>query len=65
MLRYASIITRIVDFVGFLPLYFFGFKEHTQTLQVLMFPHLVDDYVRELLLWHLSYFRSYALLFSD
>ncbi|KAK3757862.1 hypothetical protein RRG08_014418 [Elysia crispata] len=44
MLQYISIISRVVDFVGWLPLYFFGFKEHKQTLSVMMFSHLVDDY---------------------
>ncbi|RUS80341.1 hypothetical protein EGW08_011910 [Elysia chlorotica] len=44
MLRYMSIISRVLDFLGWMPLYFFGFKEHKQTLSVMMFPHLVDDY---------------------
>lgn len=44
MLRYRSVILRLIDFAGWLPLYFFGFKEHKQTISVLMFSHLVDDY---------------------
>ncbi|GFN73696.1 seipin [Plakobranchus ocellatus] len=44
MLRYNSIITRVIDLIGWLPLYFFGFKENKQFISVLMFPHLVDNY---------------------
>ncbi|GFR91325.1 seipin [Elysia marginata] len=44
MLQYRSIILRVIDFLGWLPLYFFGLKEHKQTLSVMMFSHLVDDY---------------------